>query len=226
MPVAVIFDFDGIIVDSEPLHYRAFLEVLEPFGIACSWEEYLAHYMGYDDRDAFRAFFHTRGETLAPSRLKELIQRKAGAFRAAVARGVTPYPGVVALVRSLAQSLPVGLCSGALRDDITPILHQLDLIDAFRIIVAADDVSVSKPDPASYRLALRRLAETVPARQLPPAATLAIEDTPAGIASARGAGLTVLAVANSYPSAKLEREGCTVSETLQGMTLETLQLIC
>jgi beta-phosphoglucomutase len=226
VPAAVIFDFDGVLVDSEPLHCRAFLEVLAPFAITCNWDDYLARYMGYDDRDAFRAFFATRGETLAPQRLKELIRRKAEVFRSIVSRGVNPYPGVLELIGLLAPRLPIGLCSGALRGDIEPILDQLNLTDAFRIIVSADDVAASKPDPASYRLALQSLAETVPSRRLPAAATLAIEDTPAGIASARQAGLTVLAVANSYPSARLEREGCAVVETLQGMTLEFLQRLC
>ncbi|HKK02133.1 MAG TPA: HAD family phosphatase [Desulfuromonadales bacterium] len=226
MPAAVIFDFDGVLVDSEPLHYRAFLEVLAPFDISCSWDDYLARYMGYDDRDALRTFFATRGETLSPQRLKELIGQKAEVFRSIVGQGVTAYPGVVELVGSLAAQLPVGLCSGALRGDIDPILSQLNLTDAFRIIVSADDVSVSKPDPASYRLAFQRLVETVPGQTLAVSATLAIEDTPAGIASARKAGLTVMAVANSYPSAKLEHDGCTVVETLQGMTLESLQRLC
>ena len=204
MLTAVIFDFDGVIVDTEPLHYRAFQEVLSPLGFGYPWEEYLATYIGYDDRDAFRAAFASYGQTLAGERLAELISQKAQAFNRIIEWGVEPYPGVVKLIRDVKKQAPVALCSGALRCDINPILEQLSLTGAFDVIVTADDVPASKPDPASYLLTVRRLAEVFPAKErLIPSSMLAIEDTPAGIASARGAGLQVLAVTNSYPADRL-----------------------
>lgn len=201
---AVIFDFDGVIVDTEPLHYRAFQEVLDPMGLGYSWEEYLATYIGFDDRDAFRTVFSSKGKILGGDRLVELIDQKAHAFNRIISRGVEPYPGVVELIRDVKQQVPVALCSGALRCDIDPILEQLSLTGVFDVIVTADDVPASKPDPASYLLTIRRLTEAFPAHEgIVPSSMLAIEDTPAGIASARGAGLEVLAVTNSYPAAKL-----------------------
>ncbi|MDW7646358.1 MAG: HAD family phosphatase [Desulfuromonadales bacterium] len=215
---AVIFDFDGVIVDTEPLHHRAFMDVLAPFGISCSWPEYREHYMGFDDRDGFRAFFERTGKTLADSDLHQLIAQKAAAFGRIAARGVTPYPGVVELIKSLAARLPVALCSGALRSDIEPILSGLGIAPRFSALVTADDVQHSKPDPESYRLTVSRLKQKGLLEDFSPEGILVIEDTPAGIDSARGAGLSVLAVSNSYPQSFLESLQVPVVSSLAGLT--------
>lgn len=222
---AVIFDFDGVIVDTEPLHYRAFQEVLKPLGLEYSWDEYLAVYIGFDDRDAFRTVFTSAGQPLGSDRLRELIGQKAHAFNRIIAAGVVPYPGVVELVRDVKNHAPVALCSGALRCDIDPILEQLFLSGVFDVIVTADDVPASKPDPASYLLTAKRLAETFPSLEPPvPSSMLAIEDTPAGIASARGAGLKVLAVTNSYPAEKLTAASSIV-DSLASVDFQRLCLV-
>ncbi|SNB45569.1 HAD family phosphatase [Geobacter sp. DSM 9736] len=216
MLAAVIFDFDGIIVDTEPIHYRAFQEVLVPLGLGYPWTDYLDRYIGFDDRDAFREAFRARGESLSEDHLYQLIGEKARAFNRVISSGVEPYPGVVELILSLVETVPVALCSGALRSDIAPILQQLKLTNAFGVIVTADDVPTSKPDPASYRLALQRLISRFPDSSISAESSIAIEDTPAGIASARGAGLQVLGVTNSYPADKLSG-ACKVVETLAGI---------
>jgi beta-phosphoglucomutase len=220
---AVIFDFDGIIVDTEPLHYKAFQEILVPLGMGYSWEEYLERYMGFDDRDAFKESFSAAGRQLSAAELKTLMDDKAEAFLRIVAVGVAPYPGVVELIRSISGTLPLALCSGALRSDIDPILAQLGLVGAFDALVTADEVAASKPDPESYRLAVQRLQELFPGR-INPARSLAVEDTPAGILSATGAGLRVLAVTNSYPEDRLTG-ACRVVTTLAGVDLEGLRLL-
>ena len=220
---AVIFDFDGIIVDTEPLHYKAFQEILVPLGLGYSWEEYLERYMGFDDRDAFRESFSSAGRPLPAAELKTLMDGKAEAFLRIVSVGVAPYPGVVELIRSISGTLPLALCSGALRGDIDPILAQLGLVGAFDALVTADEVAASKPDPESYRLAVQRLQELFPG-QVNPARSLAVEDTPAGILSAAGAGLRVLAVTNSYPEDRLTG-ACRVVTTLAGIDLEGLRLL-
>ncbi|HBA86899.1 MAG TPA: HAD family hydrolase [Geobacter sp.] len=220
---AVIFDFDGIIVDTEPLHYKAFQEILVPLGLGYSWEEYLERYIGFDDRDAFREAFRAAGRTLSVQELKDLIHGKAEAFLKIVSVGVPAYPGVVELIRSISGNLPLALCSGALRGDIEPILLQLGLTEAFDAMVTADEVAASKPDPESYRVAVRRLQDIFPGK-VDAAASLAIEDTPAGIASATGAGLKVLAVTNSYPRERLT--GATkVVNSLAGIDLQGLHLL-
>ncbi|HJV36232.1 HAD family phosphatase [Geomonas sp.] len=220
---AVIFDFDGIIVDTEPLHYKAFQELLVPLDLGYSWQEYIDTYMGFDDRDAFREAFRAAGRPLPDQELKRLMEAKAKAFLDIVATGVAPYPGVVDLIRSISGNLPLALCSGALRSDIDPILAQLCLTGAFDCMVTADEVTASKPDPESYRLAVQRLQERYP-DSIAPGRSLAVEDTPAGITSAAGAGLNVLAVTNSYPAERLTG-AIRVVDSLAGVSLDTLHLL-
>lgn len=203
-PDAVIFDFDGVIVDTEPIHYQAFQDILEPVGLGYTWEAYTTTYMGFDDRDAFREAFRAAGKTITQDRLQELINQKATLFEQVVARGVTPYPGVVELIKELtAHGIPLAISSGALRSDIMPILEQLDIKHYFSHIITADDVPQSKPHPASYLKAKDLLLTSFPEKLNLSSLIYAIEDTPAGIQSAKGAGLSVIAVTNSYPEKKL-----------------------
>jgi len=190
---AVIFDFDGIIVDSEPLHFRAFNEVLEPLGKQISWEDYCETYIGFDDRDAFKEIYKSNCEKIDARALKTLIEKKADVMQKYIEVGeAVPLPGAVELIRSIPARLPVALCSGALKSDIEPILEKLGIAGSFTVVVTAEDTDKSKPDPAPYLLALEKLKID------DPSTALAIEDTPAGIVSAKGAGLKVLAVTNSY----------------------------
>jgi HAD superfamily hydrolase (TIGR01509 family) len=214
---AVIFDFDGIIVDSEPLHFGAFNEVLEPLGKTISWADYCETYIGYDDRDAFKQIFKAHKEKLCSGDLKALIARKAGILQEYINDGkVVPLPGAVELVKSIPARLPVALCSGALKSDIEPVLEKLGIGDAFSVMVTAEDTDKSKPDPAPYRLALKKLG-------IKDASTaLAIEDTPAGIFSAKGAGLKVLAVTNSYDREYL-MEADAVTDSLEHVNRLTLE---
>lgn len=221
---AVIFDFDGIIVDTEPLHYRAFQAILDPMGLGYPWEEYVGLYMGFDDRDAFREAYRVHGRTLGDHELESLIDRKAAAFQEIIAGGVAPYPGVVELITAISGNLPLALCSGALRCDILPILTGLGLSKAFDVMVTAEEVTASKPDPASYALAVERLAAAFADRGILPGHCIAIEDTPAGITSASGAGIPVIAVTNSYPAERLTG-ALKVVDSLLGIGLEDLKAV-
>jgi len=202
---AVIFDFDGVIVDTEPLHYAAFQRLLEPLGLGFSWEQYVETYMGFDDRDAFMEAFKADPAGLSATALQELIDRKADLFQEIIRDGITAYPGVVDLIWAIAAShTPLAISSGALRSDIAPILETLGISGCFDVIVTAEDVAHSKPDPECYSLAHRMLNDCR-GLALTPARVLAIEDTPAGIDAAKGAGLRVMAVTNSYPASHLSR---------------------
>ena len=209
---AVIFDFDGIIVDTEPLHYKAFQEVLEPLGFGFTWQEYVNTYMGFDDRDAFIEAFAVRGKTVTPTQLHKLIDQKAGFFQHTIRDGISAYPGVVNLIKKLHnEHIPLAISSGALHSDINPILDILGITDCFKIIISADDVSKSKPDPECYRLAFDKLVAQYPSTVISRTRSIAIEDTPAGIASATTAGLQVVAVTNSYPWDHLTTATCIVT---------------
>jgi beta-phosphoglucomutase len=219
-PEAVLFDFDGILVDSEPMHYRAFIEVLGPLGMGFPWKEYVETYMGFDDRDAFREAFRAKGIALDDANLAKLVAAKSRAFQDGLRNGVTAYPGAIPLIESLrAVDLPLALCSGALRSDIDPILARLGVARCFDAIVSADDVRRSKPDPESYALAFARLWERYAMLLTVPGKSIAVEDTPAGIRSARGAGLRVLAVTNSYGAVELA-DADWIVESLESVRFE------
>lgn len=221
LEMAVIFDFDGIIADTEPIHYQAFQEVLKPFGLEYSWDDYVSKYIGFDDRDAFREVFRAAGRELPAEGLAALINSKAGLFERIVQQGVTAYPGVISLISELKGAVPLALCSGALRSDILPILDSMAIRDAFDVLVTADDVTESKPDPQSYILAVQRLSESFPDRNITADCCIAIEDTPSGIASATMAGVSVLAVTNSYDAGNLEGT-VHVTNSLESVTMELL----
>lgn len=213
---AVIFDFDGVIVDTEPLHYKAFQRVLGPLGLGYSWQKYVDTYMGFDDRDAFVEAFAAGGRQLDDDVLRSMVARKAILFQEVILDGVTAYPGVVTLIHRLHEAkVPLAISSGALRSDIDPILEILGLQGRFDVIVTAEDVVKSKPDPECYQLAFDKLCRLCKASYAK-SRTIAIEDTPAGIRSARSAGLQVVAVSNSYPCGKLS-DAAYVTNSLEAL---------
>jgi beta-phosphoglucomutase len=202
--MAVIFDCDGVLVDSEPLHYQAFQEVLRPLGLGHDYEQYLERYIGFDDRDAFLEVFREARRPLDASLLDDLMRSKSIALQSLTSKGITGFPGTVRLVRELADhKIPLAVASGALRHEVKGFIDALGLGENFSVIVAANDVNKSKPDPETYTKTIERLKEDLGLREIPPQCCIAIEDTPAGIKSAKEAGLFVVGVANSYPKDQL-----------------------
>lgn len=183
---------------------------MQPHGKTIAWPDYLNTYIGFDDRDAFRHAW----PALSDEQLAVRIEQKAAAFQTLLqSDGARALPGAVELIRHLSGQLPIAICSGALREDIDPILKSLGVDNAFDEIVTADDTPISKPDPAPYLLTQERLGISD---------AIAIEDTPAGIASARGAGLQVLAVTNSYAAEALT-EADRIVDSLEGLTLQQIR---
>src|SRR5262249_18303411 len=151
----VIFDFNGVIVDDEPIHLELFRAVLAEEGIALSDEDYHEKYLGYDDRGCFAAALAGAGrdrEANDSAFINELIGRQA-----AINERYPLYPGVVELVRRLADKYPLAIASGALRDEIEMVLERGDIRDCFQVIIAAEDVGACKPDPEAYLKALAAL---------------------------------------------------------------------
>lgn len=202
-PAAVLFDFDGVLVNSEPLHYQAFRDVLADEHIELSEEEYYRELIGFDDKGAFRHLYQTRGLPLSPKTFLSLMTRKSEAMMELIRqRRFTALPGVEQFVRSLWRRCPLAICSGALREEIEAMLEGISLRDCFSAIVAAEDVTVGKPDPMGYLMTMKLMGDKAH-RPLQPADCLIVEDAPSVIHSVRAVGFPVLAVATSYPLEKL-----------------------
>jgi beta-phosphoglucomutase len=200
-------------VDSEPLHYRALRDALRPEGVAIGEEEYRRVYLAYDDREAIRKALEHHGEPPDTERIERVEARKVARFADMIPE-VPVFPGARDLVFGLAEVVPLAIASGARHDEIEAILAVLGLRDAFAAIVGAEDARRTKPDPAPYLEAARRLAARAPG--LAPGECVALEDSMAGIASARGAGMKVVGVAHSYPADEL-REAHRVVASLVGV---------
>jgi len=223
---AVIFDFNGIIVDDEPIHFRLFQRVLGEEGIALTEQDYYARYLGFDDRGAFIAGFRENSRSLTAEKLHELIERKADYYQEAIRNHVTVFPGVKNLVSDLAQTLPLAVASGALRHEIETILKTAGLLNHFRAIVAAEDVTQGKPEPEIYLKALVALnARGENGSPIAAADCVVIEDSKEGIRGARRAGMKCLAVTNSHP-AELLGDADAVVKSLEDVKLSFLQTMC
>lgn len=223
---AVLFDFNGVLVDDEPIHLATFQKVLDEEGISLSEEEYYARYLGLDDRACFAAVLAAAGEAATVPRLMRLIARKSSYYQERIRRSGYPFfPGAVELVRDLAaRGTMLGVVSGALREEVEGALRQAGLLDNFKVLVTAEDVTESKPAPEGYQRALEALNSVppLPERLLHPHEVLAIEDSPAGLAAAAEVGLATLAIAHSRPTGRLEGADA-VAATLGEVTPERLE---
>ena len=212
---AVVFDCDGVLVNSEPLHYKAFQEVLAPLGLGHDYQAYLDRFVGFDDRDAFICAFKDAGLQFEAAALERFMEAKAAALGDLIRRGVPGFPGVIELVEELMEKgIPMAVASGALRDEVTAFVASLGLSAAFTVIVSADEVKKSKPEPETYLLAIERLRLAL-GRPIDPVNCVAIEDTPAGIDSAGAAGLAVIAVTNSFPATELSEADKVIGSLLE-----------
>jgi len=221
---AVIFDFDGVIADSEPLHFRAFQQALAEDGLELSPKEYYARYLGYDDVGMFQAFGEDHGLPMDAPRLSELVTRKGARLQTMLAAGSVLFPGAIEFVRAAAGAVPIAIASGALRHEIDEVIEAAGVSNLFAAIVASGDTPESKPSPAPYRLAFERLQDALGTR-LDPRRCVAIEDSRWGLESARGAGLRCVGVTNSYPADELPGADLVVSG-LQALTLAALDRLC
>lgn len=210
----LVFDFDGVLADTEPLHFATYQEIFAGLGVTLTREDYYVNYLGYDDEGVFRAMAAAQGWEPDAARITALISEKSRVFEELIAGNGVLYPGAAACIERLAPALPVGIASGALRQEIQMILERAGLIRHFRFIVAAGDTVNSKPSPDPY----------IRAAQLhgaPPAACLAIEDSRWGIVSAKAAGLKCVGITNTYPASELTGAD-SIIESLEELTVERI----
>lgn len=197
---AAVFDFDGVIVDSEPLHFRSLQEALASEGVQITREEYWEHLLAHDDRGAIRRAFERRGEALDAGRLGRVAQSKVEQFAQLIPE-ITVFAGARELIRALAARVPLAIASGARHEEIEAILTGIGLRELFQAVVGAQDAPRTKPDPAPYLEAARQLQRC--ASGLAPQQCVAFEDSVPGLVAALGAGMKVVGVAHSYPPEKL-----------------------
>jgi beta-phosphoglucomutase len=220
---AIVFDFDGVIANSEPLHFQGYRDVLAEQGVTLTEPDYYARYLGFDDVGAFEAIGASCGERWTPAQIRDLVARKALRLEALERNISVLFPGAADAIRRAAAVMPIAIASGARGDEIRRVLAREDLLSYFTAIVAAEDTPVSKPAPDPYLLALTGLASAAGPHLLA-RECIAIEDSRWGLESARTAGLRTVAVTNTYPAGELVAD--VTIPSLDAMDLDRLSRLC
>lgn len=218
---AVIMDFNGVIIDDEPVHLMLFQKVLAEEGVTLTDQQYQQEFLGYDDRGCLSAALLAAGRQVTDQGLADLIARKSTYYNAYIRDHMTIFPGVTGFIRRAAEAHALAVCSGALRNEIEYVLGRLGVRPYFRAVVAAEDTTRWKPDPQGYLKtceALRRAGHT----PLDEGQCVVVEDSLAGIEAAHRAGMKCVAVTNSYSADQLGEAERVVS-SLEGLTLEALR---
>jgi beta-phosphoglucomutase-like phosphatase (HAD superfamily) len=231
---ALIFDFNGVLVDDESVHFELFREVLEQEGVVITERDYHERYLGYDDRGCFAAALGDAKQAFDEQRLADLIARKARRYVEVAEKGLRYFPFAAETLANLANHWPIAICSGALRSEIEYALKRLDRRDLVVAIIAAEDAHKCKPDPAGYLQALDALRGKLQARpglstdtgstfapDLQARDCLVIEDSLAGILSAKGAGMHAVGISHTYNAVQLRQSGAdAVIDGLETLTPE------
>ena len=223
MPLrAIVFDFDGVIANSEPLHFRGYRDVLAEEGVTLTEGDYYARYLGFDDVGAFETIGDHCGAAWTAAQIRDLVARKAVRLEALERDVSVLFPGAADAIRRAAAAMPIAIASGARGDEIRRVLSREDLLGLFTAIVAAEDTPVSKPAPDPYLRALTELANADP--RLLARECVAIEDSRWGLESARAAGLRTVAVTNTYRADQLVAD--LTIHSLDAMDLDLLSRLC
>ena len=222
---AVIFDFDGVVVDTEHLHLGAFNDILAPYGVTITDEKYYDEYVIYNDADFFNVVSERFNLGLTETDIAELIEKKFELFKELIKQGPDFLDGAQEFINLLKQNdVIVAICSGSLLADIDLILKDTALQDAFEVIVGADSAGVTKgkPDPVSFEVTLARLNENR-SEAIAPAECVVIEDSYGGLAAAEAAGMHRVAVTNTFSAQKLSKYAEIVVDNLRQIDIEDLR---
>lgn len=223
---AVLFDFNGVIINDEVLHEELIEELLIEENLRPKPGEFREICLGRSDRVCLQELFSRRGRVLTDAYLHSLLERKSRAYQAKLEtiKKLPIYLGLDDLIFQLRSAqIVMGIVSGAMRVEIDLVLQRTRLAPHFSVIVAGDDISVSKPEPDGYLLAVQQLNEQMPNLSLTPENCLAIEDTPAGIQAAKRAGMSVVGVANTYPYHMIQRQSNWAVDYLSELELDRIR---
>ena len=216
---AVVFDFDGVLANSEPLHFRAFHDVLAAEGVTLTEANYYARYLGYNDERAFREIGAEQGRRWDDRAIAGLIDRKALLMEDIEQHASVLFPGAREAIEQLARHCPLAIASGALRAEIERTLTRERLAAHFTVIVAGDDGVPSKPAPDPYLRAVERLAAAH--GSMSPSHCVAVEDSPWGLESATLAGLGTVGITHTYGQEALAHADAII-DTMSALTWELL----
>jgi HAD superfamily hydrolase (TIGR01509 family) len=225
---AVLFDFNGVIIKDEAIHQQLIEEILLAENLRPSVQEYREICLGRSDRICISELLKRRGRVVTENYLTQIVTRKAQAYQLQLDKleKLPIYPGLEDLIFKIrVAQLPMGVVSGALRCEVELVLNRIQLAQHFSVIVAGDDIKVSKPEPDGYLLAVERLNQQYPNLKAQAADCLAIEDTPAGIEAAKRAGMQVVGVANTYPFHMLQRQANWTVDYLHDLELDRVQQV-
>jgi HAD superfamily hydrolase (TIGR01509 family) len=218
---AIVFDFDGVIANSEPLHFRGFRDVLAVEGVVLTEAIYYAQYLGYDDVGAFERIGVDQGVEWTRNQIDGLVARKAIRLEELERDVSVLFPGAADAIQRAAAAMPIAIASGARGAEIRRLLEREQLIDCFTAIVAAEDTPVSKPAPDPYLRALALLARSF-GGHLAATDCVAIEDSHWGLQSAKAAGMRTVAVTNTYPAVDLAASADLVITSLESLDIPAL----
>ena len=221
---AIIFDFDGVIADAEPIHLKAFQEVLSEEGINLSNKDYYDKYLALDDKTCFAMVLKDRGIDFDRALIDALMLRKSRYYDKFIRENLVIFPGVVDFIKKAYGKYTLAIASGALRHEIEFILECAGIRKEFNIIVSADDVENCKPNPEVFVKVLERINNLGPSKSgiIHPSECLVIEDSVAGIKAAHDAGMKCLAVTNSYSPEKLS-EADMIVKSLEEVKIEDIE---
>jgi len=220
---AIVFDFDGVLANSEPLHFAAFRAVLAEAGVELSNEDYYARYLGFDDVGVFKAVASDRDKAWSDREVAGMVADKALRLEALERDIPVLFPGAAEAIRRSAASVPIAIASGALGLEIRRALRRVELIDQFAAIVAAEDTKESKPAPDPYVRAVELIRTVLPGQPLQASECVAIEDSRWGLQSARAAGLRTVAVTSSYAAAELAPHADLIIPSIDRLNLDDLR---
>ena len=222
---AIIFDFDGVIADTEPLHLRAFQLTLMDNGIELSEKEYFAKYLAYDDKTLFKELFKDRKIEHDESKIADFMNQKTRHFENVLKGNIIILEGVPEFISRIKDRYPLSIGSGALRAEIVEILEYAGLREHFNVIVSADDTKMCKPDPEVYLKVLNDLnnLDSV-SEEILATECLVIEDSTSGIRAAHLAGMKCLAITNSY-SAKELGDAEVIVDSLSGVSASEIEAL-
>lgn len=206
---ALLMDFNGVIINDEPIQMRAYQEILAAEDIALTDEAYY-ECLGMDDRSFVEAAYTRAGRTPEPNKVLELTQKKSQMWHDIVSDEVPLFEDVENFIRKMANDFSLGIVSMSGRADILYILERTNLMSCFDVIVSAEDVSACKPDPECYRIGFRELDLARTAKGHLPmihSECVVIEDSPPGVQAGRAADLHVLGVTNTVDAEPLRAAG-------------------